>query len=423
MREYPGFSFAISASASSASCATSPSAVQTRALTSAADHDRADLVEREDGRPVLPVALQDEEDLVALPDADRPEVVRHLVRDVAYLAEREAAFGEMVADVQERELFGIAVGYLVDHVEGEVEALGVLELHVLEMARSVLLALDELVDDERHLLVARPHRLKAEMRISALARHHHREERDAVRVGREHAVRRRRAVVDRVAFVKLLDVLADAYLHRALEDYVELLPCVGRRGDGLVQERRVVLVGDPVGSAEAVLEHRRLVADVHVRLVSRKRALPRARHFIAGEVGAMALQKRVDVDAKRNRALVEEVERRVELPGLDRLVVLDGDLRLLRHLLNRIPDDLAHLAYARGHLDQILFRFFAHVAIDSGLTCCRTSPYFGELIYYIIFHRIGVSMPRKSDRTNSRRRGQRVSPALPRQVCRADRAR
>ena len=75
----------------------------------------------------------------------------------------------------------------------------------------------------------------------------------------------------------------------------------------------------------------------------------------------MALQKRVDVDAKGNRALVEKVERRVELPGLDRLVVLDGDFGLLRHLLNRIPDDLAHFAYARGHLNQIFLRLFAHL--------------------------------------------------------------
>ena len=47
--------------------------------------------------------------------------------------------------MQHSELFGIAVGDLVDHVEREVEALGVLELDVLEMARRVLLALDELV--------------------------------------------------------------------------------------------------------------------------------------------------------------------------------------------------------------------------------------------------------------------------------------
>ena len=159
-------------------------------------------------------------------------------------------------------------------------------------------------------------------------------------------------------------MLANADLHRALEDDVELLARVGRRGDWLIQERGVVLVRDPIGRAEAVLEHRRLVADVHVRLVSRKRALPRARHFIAGEVGAMALQKRVDVDSEGNRALVEKVERRVELARLDRLVVLDGDFRLLRHLLNRIPDDLAHFAYARGHLNQIFLRLCTHFAIS-----------------------------------------------------------
>ena len=175
--------------------------------------------------------------------------------------------------------------------------------------------------------------------------------------------------------VKFLDMLADANLHRALEDDVELLTRVGRRGNGLVQERGVVLVGDPVWSAEAVLEHRRLVADVHVRLVRRQGALPRARHFIAGKVGAMALQKRIDVDAKGNRALVEKVERRVELPRLDRLVVLDGDFRLLRHLLNRLPDDLAHLAYARSHLNQIFLRLCTHFR------------YFSDKIseYYIIF--------------------------------------
>ena len=127
---------------------------------------------------------------------------------------------------------------------------------------------------------------------------------------------------------------------------------------------RIVLVGDPVGSAEAVLEHSRLVADVHVRLVRRQGALTRSRHFIARKVGAMALQKRIDVDAKSNRTLVEKVERRVELARLDRLVVLDGDFRLLRHLLNRIPDDLAHFTYARSHLNQIFLRLFTHFTIS-----------------------------------------------------------
>ena len=72
---------------------------------------------------------------------------------------------------------------------------------------------------------------------------------------------------------------------------------------------------------------------------------------------------------------MEKVERRVELAGLDRLVVLDGDFGLLRHLLNRIPDDLAHLAYARGHLNQIFLRLCTHFR------------YFSDKIseYYIIF--------------------------------------
>ena len=297
------------------------------------DHDRADLVERERGRPVLPVALQDEEDLVALADPERAEVVRHLVRQVADLAEREAALGEVVADVQERELVGVAPRDLVDDVEREVEALGVLEADVLEVARRVLLRLDVAVDDERDALVARTHRLEPEVAVAVLARHHHREERDAVRIRRHHAVRRGRAVVDGVALLQLLDVLADAHLHRAFEDDVELLSRVRRRGDRLVEKLGVVLVRDPVGRAEAVAEHRRLVADVHVRLVRGQRALPRARDFVAGEVGGVALQERVDVDTEGDRALVEEVERRIDAPRLDSLVVLDGDFGLLRHLL------------------------------------------------------------------------------------------
>ena len=323
-------------------------------------HHSPDLVEREYRRPILVVALQYEHHLVAAPDSDGTEVVRHLVRHLADLAEREAPFSEVVAHVQHGELVGIFRGNRVHHVIGEVEALDVLEADMLQMSGLVLLALDEPVHDERHLLVARAHRLKAEVAVAVLARHHHREKRNPGGVGCRHAVRRGRTVVDGIAFVKLLDVLSDADLHRAFQHDVELLSCVGGSLYGLLEQFWIVLVRDPVGRAKAVTEHGSLVADVHVRLVRGQRTLPSPRHLVTRKMGAVPLQERVYVDAEGYGALVEKIERRVEAAGLDRLVVGDRDLRLLGHLLHGIAYYLAHLADTRGHLAQISIAVFAH---------------------------------------------------------------
>ena len=351
--------------------------VMLQELAHGRDHDRADLVKREDCRPELVMALQHQHHLVTTANALRKEVVGDLVRGLGNLLERETALGEVVGNVQERKLLRILLRDLVHDVVREVELLRVLEVDVLQAAAVVLDHVDVLLHHERRLVRLQTDRLQPEVRVAVCSRHHHRDEREPALVRGDHAVRRRRLVVDRVALLETLDVVADPDQHRALEDDVELLTRVRRRVNRLVQKRLVELVSDPVGRAETVLEHRRLVADRHEFLGGRHRTLPRARHLITRQVRGMPFQQLVDVHAERNRALVKKIEGRINFRRLDALILRFGNARLLRHLGDGVADDFAHFANARGHFLKFQSRVFC-LHIQFLLNC-----------NWILYHKFG----------------------------------
>ena len=321
------------------------------------DDHGAELVAREDREPELVVALQDEHHLVAAADAERGEVVRGAVRLLRHLAERDAPLGEVVRNVQHRKLVRRAPGDLVDDVEGEVEPLRMAEADVQEASVGVLDRIDEPLDDQRLLGELGADGLDGDRLLLLAAGHDHRDERDVLAADGDHAVGRRGLVEDRVALVEDLLVVADAHAHRSAHNEVELLPRVGRRMDRQALQLLVVAVGDVIGRRQAVAEHRRHVADLDALLLRGDRALAAARHEIARQLRRVALEQRVDVDAEGERALVEEGEGRIALPGLDGLVLGGGDVREARHLTDRITADRTHLADTRGHFLQRIARY------------------------------------------------------------------
>ena len=315
---------------------------------------RAELVAREHRRPELEVALQYEHHLVALADPERLHVVRDAVGLLHHVLEREAPLAHVRGDVQHREAVGVLLRDLVNYVEREVELVLVLEADMLELALSVLLALDELLREKRLVRLAAAHPDHRQRLLLRVAGHDHRDKLALLPADGDHSVRRRRVVEYRVARVQRLLVVSHLHAHRAGHDVVELLARVRRRVYRHLLLALVVVVCHEVRSREAALEHRRHVADEDALLVHRHRTLPRAVDLEVGELGRVALEKRRDVDPERKRALVQERERRIHRPRLDRHVVPLVDVRKPGHLGGRLAAYLAQLLDARRHLSQLV---------------------------------------------------------------------
>ena len=233
----------------------------------------------------------------------------------------------MRRDVEHREAVRVLLRDLVDDVEREVELVVVLVTDVGELPVLVLLALDELLGEQRLVRLAATHPDHRERLLLGVARHDHRDKGALLAANRDHAVGRRGLVEYRVAGVERLLVVAYLDAHRAGDDVVELLAVVGRRVDGHLLLAFVVLVCDEVGRRKAALEHRSHVADEDALLVDGDRPLTGAVHLEMRELSGMAFEKRGDVNAERKRTLVEERERRVHVPGLNGNIVPLRDLR------------------------------------------------------------------------------------------------
>ena len=266
----------------------------------------------------------------------------------------------MIGNMQQRQFFRITLRDFIDDVEREIEPLEILESDVPKAAALVFKNIEIPVNHQRSLVGARTDRLKPEMRVPVFAGHDHRQKSHALGSGRAHTVRSRGFVVDGITLVKPLDMIADTDIHRALEHDVVFMAGVSGGGDGLIHQPLVVLVCDPIRRTEAVLEHRRLIADRHVRLRRGHRPLPRTGHLVARKMRAVPFKQSVDVDAERNRALVQKVEGGVELSRFHLPVFRHRHAGIPGHLLFRKTDDLAHFTNARGHLLQLVLGFFAH---------------------------------------------------------------
>ena len=252
-------------------------------------------------------------------------------------------------DVQHRQAVRVLLRDLVHDVEREVELVVVLVADVDELAVAVLLALDELLGQQRlvGLAPAHPdHRLRL---LLGVAGHDHRDEGAALAADRHHAVGRGGLVEDRVAGVQRLLVVAHLHPHRAGDHEVELLSGVGGGVDRRALLALVVVVGHVVRRGEPALEHRGHVADEDAALVHRHRALSGAADLEVRELGGVALEERVDVHPERKRALVQEGERGVHRPRLDCEVVPLVHAGQAGHLRRRLAADLAQFLDTRGH--------------------------------------------------------------------------
>ena len=114
-------------------------------LISCRDCHGADLVQCNHCRPELPVALEDQHDLVALSYSHGKEVVGHSGAFLLHVHECEAALGLLGIKMDHGKLLGIFLGDCIDHIEAEVELLVILEFHIHQSAFGGLLAVGKSV--------------------------------------------------------------------------------------------------------------------------------------------------------------------------------------------------------------------------------------------------------------------------------------
>ena len=138
-----------------------------------------------------------------------------------------------------------------------------------------------------------------------------------------------------------------------------MLRCVDRT----VLKRFVVFVFDPIRLAELVSEKRSEVFDLDAVLSCRLAAPSFSRDRIGREVRARASEQIGKFDPERERAFVNERERKILLSRFVRFVLVNGDLRFLRQLFDRHFLDLAHLPDTLSHFHQFVrygFHVFQH---------------------------------------------------------------
>ena len=207
-----------------------------------------------------------------------------------------------------RQLVGIFFCHRIHDVIAEVELVRIAERNIDQTALGILGAVGELVGKKlsgtgnRHA----GHEVGSGVRGLLLTRKDHGHEQTVFAVYGDHAVRSGRIVVDAVALVKDFLVGSDLHQQRSAYDNVELLTRVRGQLDGLALKLIGIVVLDPVGLGDLVLELGSQVLDVDSRLLGRLLTHAAPGDGIRRQACGMTFQKVRDVDVECKRALVDE---------------------------------------------------------------------------------------------------------------------
>ena len=299
--------------------------------------------------------LEHQHDAVAAPDAEGGKIVGRPAGGLFHIPEGEAPLRAVLRDVEHRQLLGLFPAERVDDVKGKVEPVFAPERDGLHEAVFVLRRLDEALGHAEllvggALLRGREPVGRRLQRRFLLRPQDDRVEQAVLAVGCDHAVRDGAVIVDAVALVQDLDMLADLHLHAALDDEVAFLPDVAGQLDIGVERAVGILVFHKQGIGDPVLEVRsHVVVDHLVRLLDLL-PLARARERVGAELRALALDEVGHVDAEGQRAPVKKRERQIASARLAEEIFLDADAGLPGHLGRCEAGDLTKLADAARHL-------------------------------------------------------------------------
>ena len=316
-------------------------------------------MQREDGEPELVIAPQYQHHAIAAFDAERFKIVRGTRRFATHVAERKGARLQRARYKLHRQLVGGLFGDLVHDVKGKVKMLDILKRDIRKPVIFVHLFVDKplvnrvfevrLVDVGlrrrghlffilRHALAVRVHDDRIDDRLFPVHRH------QIVRIGA--------VVVDAVALVQDLVVIADADLDTAFEHHIKLLPLVRRQLPRMKQRLGRIRNGHVKRLSQLIFEHRRQVT-VGVPLMPGKgHPLARAGDRVGGQARAVAFQHVGDLHRAGFTELVDEGKVEIRLAGFDLEVVFKRHFGSLGDLRRGKADVFAHGLNSSGHLFQ-----------------------------------------------------------------------
>ena len=149
-------------------------------------------------------------------------------------------------------------------------------------------------------------------------------------------------------------MIAHLDLQGALDDQVKLLPGVGRGMDGLMLLGLRVFIGDPIGRAQLLAEHRCQILDHDAVLLRRNGALAPPGDGIAGELRTVALKQVSQFNAEGQGTLMNKGKGQVAHALLVAQVNIHRHIRPLGHLRAGVADNLSHLPDPAGKLVQFI---------------------------------------------------------------------
>ncbi len=182
----------------------------------------------------------------------------------------------------------------------------------------------------------------------------HRKENAVLPVHRDHPVRQGRVVVDAVALVQDLRMIADLHLQRTGKYQIKLLPPVAHQMDRFVLLLFGVFIADPVRLRHLVFELGRQVRDGDALLLRGSLALAAAGHRVGRQKSVMTFQQFRQFHVEGLGGFVDEGEGHVRLSCFIQLVFVRSDFRLLCHFLRSPAHNLPHLTQAGSNRLQLV---------------------------------------------------------------------
>ena len=313
------------------------------------------LMQAQNGKPELIVALEHQHHPVAPLDAQSLEIVCGSGRFLFHIPEGEPPLGAILAQVEHCQLLRLAAAQSIHHIKGEVKLLLVPEGDFLQSALidrgENKVAVDPLFLVGHHLGVRHCGYSSRLLPLtgSGVAQN------DGIEcailaVHSDHAVGRGRIVVDAVSGMEHFRLLTDLDAHMAANDDVTFLSLVGDQLNILILRTRAVADLHIQWQGNTVAEACGQVKAHHMVCLLNPLSLTLAGQCIGAQLGAAAFQQVGHIHAEAESAAVQERNAQIAVARLALLILFHAQIRALSHLLHAQARDLTQLTDSAGHL-------------------------------------------------------------------------
>ena len=141
--------------------------------------------------------------------------------------------------------------------------------------------------------------------------------------------------------------------HGSFDHQVKFLTGVGGGADGLILQLRRILIGDPVGGSQLLMEESRHVLNGDAVLAGSDQSLSLAGHGVAGQLWAGAFQQVRQLNAEDLGAFMHKGKGEVSAACLIFPVEIFGNAGFLRHFPSTQVHYGAHFTNSLRHLHKL----------------------------------------------------------------------